>query len=196
MNRLALTLPLAVTLAACAPAAVRTDDARLTATARTPGGAFSFDCNPALDARRNGVTLTLGGHTSVSCPSTDGRATLALSLFTVTGPPPVAPAPVRPVPVRSAPINPAPVRPVPFELAPGPPSPPPPAPTPTTETRIQVLLVVPGTAGKAPLTYSGETRRTSLSQWNLPWSQGLRGEFDADLGGGVSVRGSVNLVGE
>ncbi|WP_102128539.1 hypothetical protein [Deinococcus planocerae] len=195
MNRLALVFPVALTIAACAPAPVRTDDARLTATARTPGGVFAFDCNPALDARRNGVTLSLGGDASVSCPSTDGRATLALTVFAVNSPPPAVPAPVRPVPVPAPPPTPSPVRPVPFELAPGPP-PPPLAPVPTTETRVQVLLVVPGTAGKAPLTYSGPTRRSSLNLWNLPWSRGLRGEFEADLGGDASVQGRVNLVAE
>ena len=38
MRKLTLVLPLALTLAACAPAVVRTGDARLTATARVPGG--------------------------------------------------------------------------------------------------------------------------------------------------------------
>lgn len=111
----------------------------------------------------------LSERNSFACPGTDGRATLALTIFEVTSPPaPQPPAvPGRPTPSR--------------------------VPDRTSETQAQVLLVVPGGAGDAPLTYTGQAR---LGPYEHVGNRRLRGEFGADLGGGVSVRGSFNLVGE
>lgn len=169
---------LALTLASCAPAVVRTSDARLSAQASTPYGPFTFDCNPALNARRSGVTLAITDSNSFSCPSLDGRATLALTVYRME-------ENVRQPFVRYVgPPNQPPVyRPMQPTLRP-------------SKTVTHIVLVVPGVNGAPPLSFSGEADSQNADYWNLFNRAGVRGSFSSNLGGGVSVQGSFNLISQ
>lgn len=174
---LMVTAVAALTLASCAPSLVRTSDARLAAVAQSPQGTYSFDCNPALNAQQSGLSLPFGSRMSFSCPSLDGRASLALLVYREEAPstpylryvrPPNAPNVFRPA-WFYPPLQPS-------------------------VTVTQVLLVLPGVSGAAPVSFTGEAKNTLTGQGLFYPAGGLQGTFSADLGGGVKVQGSFNLL--
>lgn len=68
-------------LSACGSGIVKPGGGALVAKATTPGGTYSFNCDPAAQA---GAQIVISDDMTFSCPSTDAKATLTVVLRTVT----------------------------------------------------------------------------------------------------------------
>jgi hypothetical protein len=78
MNIRALLLGGLILLTACGSGKVEPGASRLRASAITPAGNFSFDCDPATQP---GKALYIGIETTFSCPSTDEKALLTVLTY-------------------------------------------------------------------------------------------------------------------